>query len=291
MEMRVESLMNAAELLLFKCRKELYFGKLDDLKKRCTKEQDDVLRMEGNLFSKLRRDYEERLVEEREEAEKAALELQLAEKELAELEKWIAALEGKYENVSSIYNMEELDDTEKELHDWCAFMEQAFIVIALTNKCLREGWAERVCSYSNPGNLDNCIAFQEDLEELYRIMDGFLSAVGRVRYLPGIRVKHKALLQRSSRTTYYGGKTLVFLRKGRDAVQIDLHELDFKNLWGGWAVGDALERKLREIEQLRRLFFEIVEETMAQGEELLRKVRIQHFQPVEKDIFGFEKKY
>ena len=282
----MEALQNRAELLLFKCRKELCFGKLGELKKKCNKEQDDVLRMEGSLFAKLRRDHEERLAEEKQEAVRAKLELELAEKEMVEMERKIVSLEG----VSSIYNADDLNDAERELHEWCSFMEQAHEVLVLTNKCLREGWVERMCSYSNPGNLENCIVFQEDVEELYRIMDKFLSMVGRVRYLPGIRVKHNALLQRSSRTTYYGGKTLVFLREGYAPVQIDLHELDFKNLWGGWAVGDALERKLREVEQLKALFSEMIEKAIVRGEELLGKVRMSHFHSTEIDIFGFEKK-
>ena len=283
----MEALLNRAELLLWKCRKELYFGKLDELKKKCVKEQDDVLRMEGNLFAKLRRDYEERLEEEKKESFCANLELEQAEKELTEIEEKIALFEG----VSSIYNADDLNDAEREMHEWCLFAEQTYEVLVLTNECLLKGWQERMQSYSNPGNLEKCIAFQEDVEELYRIMGGFLSEVGRVRYLPGIRVKNNALLQRSSRTTYYGGKTLVFLRDGYDPVQIDLHELDFKNLWGGWAVGDALERKLKEIEQLRRLFSKIAEESIVRGENMLRKVKMSRFQPAEKGIFGFNKSY
>ena len=281
----MEALQNRAELLLLKCRKELYFGKVDELKKKCRKEQDDVLRMEGSLLAKIRRDHEDRLSEEKQEAARAQLELELAEKELAELEHQISALE----NVSSIYNADDLNEVEKELHDWCDFVELGYEMIVLTNKCLQEGWAERMRSYSNPGNLENCIAFQEDAEMLYRTMDVFLSKAGRVRYLPGIRIKNQMLLQRSSRTTYYGGKTLVFLREGYDVVQIDLHELDFKNLWGGWAVGDALERKLKEIELLEQLFSGIIKEYIILGEELFRKIRTNRFQPAEKDIFGFEK--
>lgn len=175
----MEALLNRAELLLLKCRKGLYFGKLDELRKKCVKEQDDVLRMEGNLFAKLRRDYEERLEEEKKESFCASLELEQAEKELTEIEEKIALFEG----VSSIYNADDLNDAEREMH-----------------------------------------------------------------------------------------------------------ELDFKNLWGGWAVGDSLERKLKEIEQLRRLFYGIAEESIIQGETMLRKVKMSRFQPVERDIFGFEKK-
>lgn len=281
----MKPLLTRTELLILRCQKELFFGRLDELKKRCNKEQDDVLRVEGSIFAKLRRDYEDRLLEEKQEAEQAKLELELAEKELAELECQISELES----ISSIYNADDLNEVEKELHDWCDFVELGYEMIVLANKCLQEGWAERMRSYSNPGNLENCIAFQEDAEMLYRTMDVFLSKAGRVRYLPGIRIKNQMLLQRSSRTTYYGGKTLVFLREGYDVVQIDLHELDFKNLWGGWAVGDALERKLKEIELLEQLFSGIIKEYIILGEELLRKVRANRFQPTEKDIFGFEK--
>lgn len=244
--------------------------------------------MEGSLFSKLRRGYEERLAEEKEEAARADLELEQAEKELVEIERRISLLERKTEGVSSIYNVEDLSDAEKELCDWCDFMEQAYKVVALANKCLDEGWVERMRSYSNPGNLENCIAFQDDVEELYRIMNGFLSKVGRVRYLPGIRMEQKQFLQRSRRTTYFGGKTFVFLREGYAPVQIDLHELDFRNLWGGWAVGDALERKLKEIEQLKQLFSEIIKEYIILGEDMLRKERMNCFEMSEKNIFGFE---
>ena len=104
--LEMEALLNRAELLLWKCRKELCFGKLDELKKKCNKEQDDVLRMEGNLFAKMRRDHEERLAEEKQEATQARLELELLEKELVELECQISALES----ISSIYSTDNMND-------------------------------------------------------------------------------------------------------------------------------------------------------------------------------------
>lgn len=288
MEQKTEALLVKTELLLWLCRKELHRRKVDELRKQCVREQEDVTRVESSLFSKLRRNHDERLEKEKEEYEQARRELEQVEKILAEAEEKIPALKAKLENISSIYKGEEYEDAEKLLFDWCSFMERGYEVIALTNKCLEEGWAERIRSYGNPGNLENCIVFQEEVEELYGIMDGFLSVVGRVRYLPGIRIDDKMLLQRSRRTTYYGGKTLVFLRKGYAAVQIDLHELDFSNLWGGWAVGDALERKLKEVEQLERLFFGIIKEYIALGEEVFRKVKMDTFKVPEQNIFGFE---
>lgn len=130
----MEALQNRAELLLLKCRKELYFGKVDELKKKCRKEQDDVLCMEGSLFSKLRRDYEERLTEEKKEALRTDLELKLVEKELMELERQISELE----NVSSIYNVEELNDAEKELHGWCEMMESGWTTGGALERKLKE---------------------------------------------------------------------------------------------------------------------------------------------------------
>lgn len=288
MEKKTENLLTRAELLLWLCRKELYRRKIDELKKRCIREQDEVARLEGGFFSKLRRDHDESLEKKKNEFIWVQKELERVQKILAGAEENIPALKKKLENNPSIYKGEEYEDAEKSLFDWCIFMERAHEVIALTNKCLDEGWMERTHSYSNPGNLENCLVFQEDVEELYRIMEGFLSAVGRVRYLPGIRIDDKMLLRRSKRTTYYGGKTIVFLRKGYAAVQIDLHELDFRNLWGGWAVGDALERKLKEIEQLEQLFSEMIKEHIVLGEELLRKAGGNSFKRPEKNIFGFE---
>ena len=78
----MEGLLARAELLLLKCGKELFFGRLEELKKNRTKGQDNVARLEGSLFSKLRRDYEERMAEEKERAIRAKLELELAVKEL-----------------------------------------------------------------------------------------------------------------------------------------------------------------------------------------------------------------
>ena len=50
------------------------------------------------------------------------LELELAEKEIMKMEQKIVSLE----DVSSIYNAEDLNDAERELHDWCEMMEKRF---------------------------------------------------------------------------------------------------------------------------------------------------------------------
>ena len=279
----MEALHNRAELLLFKCRKELRFGKLDELKKKCNKEQDDVLRMEGSLFAKLRRDHEERLAEEKQEAARANLELGLAEKEMAEMEQKIVSLES----VSSIYNADELKDAERELHDWCEMMEKGWIAFSSLHNWMMDAEAERLRVYSNPAKAEKNEQMHDALDAFFLQLDVFLSVVGRVRYLPGIRINNGF---RINRTTVMGGKTLMFFRKGYGTFQLDLHEFYLREMESGWATGDALERKLKELEHLERLCRSIIVEKLLQGEELLRKVRISHFCSVEKDIFGFEKK-
>lgn len=282
----MEALLNRAELLLLKCRKELYFGKLDELKKKCNKEQDDVLRMEGSLLSRLRRDFDEKLEEEKEEAARGILELELAEKELAELEGHIAVLEEKSESVSSIYNVEELERTERELYDWCEMMEKGWTAFSFLHNWMAEAEAERLRVYSNPAKAEKNEGMHDALDACFCKLNEFLSVVGRVRYLPGVRVNTGF---RINRTQAMGGKTLMFFRKGYGAFQLDLHECYLREMESGWATGDALERKLKELEHLEKLCRSIIIEKLPLGEELIRKVRINRFQMPEKDIFGFEK--
>ena len=279
----MEALQNRAELLLLKCRKELRFGHLDELKKKCNKERDDVLRMEGSLFAKLRRDHEDRLAEEKQEAARVQLELELAEKELAELERQIFVLE----NVSSIYNVEELHDVEKELHDWCEMMEKGWLAFSSLHKWMAEAETERLRLYSNLAKAEKNVQMHDALDAIFLQLDDFLSMIGRVRYLPGVRVNTGF---RTNRTQAMGGKTLMFFRKGYGAFQVDLHECYLREMESGWATGEALGRKLKEIEHLEKLCRSIIIEKLPQGEELLRKVRVNRFQPAKKDIFGFEKK-
>ena len=279
----MEALLNRAELLLWKCRKELYFGRLDELKKKCMKEQDDVLRMEGSLFAKLRRDYEERLEEEKKESFCANLELEQAEKELTEIEEKFALFEG----VSSIYNMEEMNDVEMELHSWCEMMEKGWAAFSSLHKWMADAEAKRQRVYSNPTKVEKNEQMHDALDEFFVRLDKFLSTVGRVRYLPGIRIKNGF---RTNRTTVMGGKTLVFMREGYGPFRLDLHECYLREMESGWATGEALERKLKEIDSLEQLCRSIVIEKVSLGEELLRKVKMSHFRPAEKDIFGFEKK-
>ena len=58
----------------------------------------------------------------------------MVEKELMELERQISELE----NLSSIYNVEELNDAEKELHGWCEMMESGWTTGGALERKLKE---------------------------------------------------------------------------------------------------------------------------------------------------------
>lgn len=278
----MDALLNRAELLLLKCRKELVFDRLDELKKKYNKEQGDVLRMEGNLLAKLRRDHEERLEEEKQEVVQVQLELEMVEKELADIEQKILVLES----VSSIYNAEDLDDTEKELDNWCEWAKQAYEVLMLTRKCMDTGKTARLSAYSGPGDREKNLVFQENMGLMMEKMTPFLLTVGRVRFLPGMRMK---TIRGTRRNLTMNGKTLAFFWKDHPSAEIDILDFDLRELYGSWAVGDTLDRKLKELEELESLVCWIVEEKLTVGKELLRKVRINRFRMPEKDVFGFEK--
>jgi hypothetical protein len=74
-----------------------------------------------------------------------------------------------------------------------------------------------------------------------------------------------------------GGKTLVFMREGYGPFRLDLHEFYLREMESGWATGEALERKRKEIDSLERLCRSIVIEKVSLGEELLRKVKMNRF--------------
>lgn len=270
----MEGLLARAELLLLKCGKELFFGRLEELKKNRTKGQDNVARLEGSLFAKLRRDHEERMAEEKERAIRAKLELELAEKELAEVECRITALEG----VSSIYDVDDLSDTEKELHDWCEMMEKGWVAFSSLHNWMADAQAERLRVYSNPADRVKNEQMHDGLDAFFLQLEAFLSMVGRVRYLPGVRVNTGFHI---NRTQAMGGRTILFFRKGYGTFQLDLHEFYLREMESGWATGGALERKLKELEHLEKLCRSIIVEKLPLGEELLRKVRIKGFQLAE----------
>ncbi len=283
MERKTEALLWKAELLLWQCKKELHIHKVEDLKRKSVQERDEAKRAERNIFAKIWGNYEERLGKEKSEAVKAELKLEGVEKLLTTAEEKIPALEAKLKEDASLY-MEDFTDAEKELLDWCCWMEQACDVLALLNRCLEEGEAARMAAYSGPGNGEENLLFQEDVQEFMEKLDEFLKTAGRVRYLPGMRVK---TIRGMARNLTLNGKTLIFFRTGHPSVEIDIMDFDLKEKYGSWAVGDTLERKLKELRELESLCHDIAKEKMAEGEVLFEKMKC--YPSENQDIFGFEK--
>lgn len=271
-----------AERLLLGCRRELTKTKMADLRKRCAETQDEMERAQRDVFAKLRGNYEEKNEEKRAESLQAQKELEQAERFLAEAEEKLAEMAAN----DILFVEESLSAEETALLFWCRQMELAYEAILWNNRCMDEGEAARLSAYSGPGDREKNMVFQRDMAVLMEKMEAFLSSVGRIRYLPGMRMK---TAQGTRRNLIMNGKTMLFFRKNHSVTEIDLLDFDLTELYGSWAVGDTLERKLKELRALELLFSRIIEESLPIGEELLREGKRQMAKTEGKDIFGFEK--
>ena len=288
-----EVLKTRAELALWLARKEAHRLRVEELKSRANCEQNSVDKLEqGGLFIRIKSlgRYEEKLERKMEEAEEVRVALEKVERLLTEAERKISMVEQeteKYEATWREMNKTALNDMEKQLLDWCETMELAYEVIALNHRCMEEGMAARLCAYSGPGDREKNLVFQEDVNVLMQKAEKFLSVVGRVRYLPGMRVK---TVRGKRRNFMLNGKTLLFFWKEHPSTEIDILDFDLRELYGSWAVGDTLERKLKELDALEQLLQSIIEEKAMVGEELLEKLRREVFTSSEKNLFGFGKR-
>lgn len=286
-----EVLQIRAELALWATRKEVHHLRVNKLKRKLISEQNDVERMERNgIFSRIksRGGFDEKLEKEKAEAEEVRIELERVETLLLGADKKIPFLEKKMKELQ--LDGVDIDKTtlsgmEKELLDWCEMMELAEKVIALNNHCIEEGTAALLCTYSGSENREKNLEFQQDVNMLMQKTEEFLSKIGRVRYLPGRRLK---TIQGVKRNSALNGRMLLFFWPGHKSTEIDIQDFDFQELWGSWAVGDTMERKLKELKELEQLFYSIAEEKMALGEEFLRKLRCESLISSEKNLFGFE---
>ena len=284
-----EALQIRAELALWATRKEVHRLRVDKLKRKLISEENDMERMERNgIFSQIKRrgGFDEKL--EKEKAEEVRIELERVETLLLGADKKIPFLEKKMKEFQlDGVNIDKaaLSGMEKELLDWCGMMELGEKVIALNNHCIEEGTAALLYTYSGPGNREKNLEFQEDVNMLMQKTEEFLSKVGRVRYLPGMRIK---TIQGVKRNSALNGRMLLFFWPGHKSTEIDIQDFNFQELWGSWAVGDTMERKLKELKELEQLFYSIAEEKMALGEEFLRKLHCESLISSEKNLFEFE---
>ena len=285
MERARELLLAKAELLLWQCRKEMYAGKVAELRKQYTIEQDEAERAERSFFAKLRRNYEENLGKEKAEVIKVRLELERIEKIIAEAEEKIPLLERKMENDSFLYNIEDFTEEEKELRNWCQWMEEAYAVIALANRCIEEGREARLAAYSGPGDREKNLLFQNNINLLMEKIESLLMVIGRVRYLPGMRMK---TIYGTRRNLLMNGRTLCFFWKDHAVAEIDILDFDLSELYGSWAVGETVERKQKELDEIYALLCMILEEKISCGNDLLLKTKRSYQLTGKRDIFGFE---
>ena len=284
MQKRTDALMMQSELLICLCKKELYFWKIEELKKKSVEKKDAFARLEGNLFLKLKSGYEDNRSKAEEEFLQAEKELSNAEKDLLELDKRISELRGI--NIEETMSVEEMSDGEKELYAWCCVADMFWETFSLLHKCIKDGTAEQLRVISHAADMKKNAELHDDIDTFFGKLDEALSMVGKVRYLPGLRVKHSF---RTTRNELLGGKTLMFLRNGYAPFKLDIHDCYLRETESGWATGLALDAKLKELKMLELLCREIIREQVLHGEILLKNVKMRSYLPVEKDIFGFNR--
>ena len=284
MQKRTDALMMWSELLICLCKKELYFGKIEEVKKKSVEKKDAVARMEGNLFLKLKSDYEDNRLKAEEEFVQAEKELLDAEGELLVLNERISELRDT--NIEETLLMEEMPDTEKELYEWCCLANKLWETFSLLHRCIEDGTVEQLRVISHAADMKKNAELHDDIDSFFRKLDDALSMVGKVRYLAGLRVKHGF---RTNRNELLGGKTLMFLRNGYAPFKLDIHDCYLREMESGWATGLALGAKVKELKCLELLCRGIVQEQVLYGEGLLRNAKMRVYSPAEKDILGFDK--
>lgn len=284
MRERTDALMMWSELLICLCKKELYFGKIEELQKRSAEKKDVFSCMKGNFFLKLKMDYQENLVRAEEEFLEAEKELLEAEKELIALDEKISGLRGS--NIERTLISEEMSDEEEELHTWCYLAEKFWEMFSLLHSCIENGTAEQLRVISHAADMKKNAELHDDIDTFFAKLDDALSMVGKVRYLAGLRVKNGF---RTNRSELLGGKTLMFLRNGYPPFKLDIRDCYLREMESGWATGLALDAKLKELKVLELLCRGIVQEQVLRGEVLLKNVKMRSYFTAEKDIFGFDR--
>ena len=199
-----DALIMRAELLVCLSKKELYFGKIEELKKKCVEKKDAVTSMEGNFFLKLKGNYEECFTSAKEEFLQAEKELADAEKDILELEEKIAELRDN--NIEGTLLSEEMVGEEKELYAWCYLAEKLWETYSLLHRCMEMGEAESIRVISHAADLEKNVKLHDDIDIFFEKLDEVLSMVGKVRYLAGLRVKNGF---RTNRSEVLDGKTLI----------------------------------------------------------------------------------
>lgn len=173
-----EALQVRAELALWRGRKAVYQPRLESLRSKYILEQDDVNRLQRGLFSKLKRDYEEKL-------EKEKAEVAVAKAELDRMKEWMRIADEKlpvlelqakaYLDFWETADLSILGGDEKTVLGWCQQAETCLRLAKETNLCIVRLKEEQERSFSGQGvHEQSMLLLQSQIDRLWTAAEVFL---------------------------------------------------------------------------------------------------------------------
>lgn len=262
-----EALRVRAELALWSGRKAVHQPRLKSLQSRYILEQDDVNRMQRGLFSKLKRNYNEKLEQEMAEVEAAKAEwekmtalMKTADEKLLGLELQAKAFVDFWETAESIG----LRSDEKALLDWCERMEQGKIVVMETNACI--SLAQEAMRGGGLVEESPLPILQRKAEVLHRKANQFFEDLQMEERLPSWESMLFYLYTVQSIGSNYG-------RNSVEDIQLAV------------ASNNALFNLDQALKDLRERLAEIMAEVEKEGEALLQRMGSGESHFCEKDMF------
>ena len=173
-----EALQVRAELALWRGRKAVHQPRLESLRSKYILEQDDVNRLQRGIFSKLKRDYEEKLEKEKAEVAVAKAELdhmtelmRIADDKLPVLELQAKAYQDFWETA----DLSTLDGDEKTVLGWCQQAETCLRLVKETNLCIVRLKEEQERSFSGQGvHEQSMLLLQSQIDRLWPAAEVFL---------------------------------------------------------------------------------------------------------------------
>lgn len=253
-----EALQVRAELALWSGRKAIYQPGLKALKSKYILEQDDVNRLQRGIFSKLKRDYEEKLEKEKTEVAAAKAELdrmtelmRMADEKLSDLEERAKVYQAFWETA----DISGWGGGEKALLDWCKQVETCLRLVKETNLCIARLKEEQEHSFAGQDiHEQSMLLLQGQIDRLWTETEAFFAEVEKT----------------------------VEVSRGKHSLRfLEIGESELARVFSRWSSLEELGRQMKayntlfemegNLQKLREQFGIVFEDLAEEGEKLLRK--------------------
>lgn len=173
-----EALQVRAELALWRGRKAVHQPRLESLQSKYILEQDDVNRLQRGIFSKLKRDYEEKLEKEKAEVAVAKAELDRMTELMRNADEKLPVLELQakaYQDFWETADLSILGGDEKTVLGWCQQAETCLRLAKETNLCIVRLKEEQERLFSGQGvHEQSMLLLQSQIDRLWTAAEVFL---------------------------------------------------------------------------------------------------------------------